>query len=77
MMRLIDRYRAWRKRRTANPYLPPEGRLTGSVLTQLPGVRGPSLWTGKRGGFGDVLQPANLSGNFYPVVDKVDDPASR
>ncbi len=77
MRRLIDRVRAWRRERKANPYIPPEGRFTGSVLTQLPGVRGPSLWTGKRGGLGDVLQPANLSGNFHPVVDPVDDPRSR
>ncbi|MBU4464531.1 MAG: hypothetical protein KKH75_01665 [Actinobacteria bacterium] len=59
------------------PYIPPEGRFTGSVMTQLPGVRGPSLWSGRVGGLADVIQPANLSGNFHPKYDKPDDPASR
>ena len=76
-MRLIDRFRAWRRNRKANPYIPPEGRFTGSARPQLPGVRGPSLGTGKTGGRGDGLQPANLAGNFHPVTDPVDDPRAR
>ncbi|GAA3018211.1 hypothetical protein JOE64_001965 [Microbacterium dextranolyticum] len=77
-MSLRTRIRKWcARRRTRAPYIPPEGRFTGSVLTQLPALRGPSLWGGKKGGMADVMQPANLSGNFSPTYPTPDDPRLR